>query len=335
MGNTGQVLRAESTSMVGVTQCKFVNNAQLRGSLVFVDGGMITVKLSEFINNRAGISVVYIPYYTTAENLTNNMFLDNSAIYELFVDSECRPGFYPSLGSSRCIKCSDHWHRNLIGIVIAAFIAGIALVIFMLALNMTVAVGTLNGILFYAHIVAANADTYFLPFTTSSFVTVFMLWLNFDIGFDACFFVGNELGEVIQLYKILMQLAFPVYIIFLVNIVIVASKYSDKFAKMIGKGNPVAVLATLILLSYTKIFDTILTAFSVSYLQPAYGSHNLDVSRLQNSIEGIEDQDKKDVAVINFSIAVGVLFLFLSIIYTALVFSWQWLLRYQDKVVFK
>ena len=53
--------------------------------------------------------------------------------------------------SSQCIKCSENWCRDLIGIVIAAFIAGIALVIFMLALNMTVAVGTLNGKLLYAN----------------------------------------------------------------------------------------------------------------------------------------------------------------------------------------
>ena len=51
-----------------------------------------------------------------------------------------------SLGSSRCIPCSDHWLRDLIGIVAAAFVAGIALVISMLALNLTVAIGTLNGI---------------------------------------------------------------------------------------------------------------------------------------------------------------------------------------------
>ena len=80
------------------------------------------------------------------------------------------------------------WYRNLIGIAIAAFIAGIALVIFMLVLNMTVAVGTLNGILFYANVVAANTDTYFLPFTAPDFVTVFISWLNLDIGFDTCFF---------------------------------------------------------------------------------------------------------------------------------------------------
>jgi hypothetical protein len=48
---------------------------------------------------------------------------------------------------------------------------------------MTVAVGpgTLNGTL-YANIVAANADTYFLPFKTSKFAIVLISWLNLDIG---------------------------------------------------------------------------------------------------------------------------------------------------------
>jgi hypothetical protein len=57
----------------------------------------------------------------------------------------------------------------------------------MLALNVTVAVGTLNGIFFYAHIVAANAETYSFPFKSPNFITVFISWLNFDIGFDICF----------------------------------------------------------------------------------------------------------------------------------------------------
>ena len=114
---------------------------------------MITVSLSKFINNRVGGAVVYMPFYTTAENVTNNVFIDNSAAFEVFLSTFCRPGLGLSLSSSRCIQCSETWRQDLIGIVIAAFIAGIALVILILALNMTVAVGTLNGILFYANIV--------------------------------------------------------------------------------------------------------------------------------------------------------------------------------------
>ena len=122
----------------------------------------------------------------------------------------------------------------------------------MLALSMTVAVGTLNGILFYANILAANADTYFFPFMTPNFVTVFISWLNLDISFDVCFYVNADDGLFINLDQPYKALSFPVYII-LVIIVIVASERSSKFAKIISKGNPVAVLATMVLISCAKL----------------------------------------------------------------------------------
>ena len=99
----------------------------------------------------------------------------------------------------------------------------------MLALNMTVALGTLNGIFFYAHIiVSANVDTYLL-LVTPDFTTIFISWLNLDIGFDVCYYVNSN--DLYQLYKALLQLVFPSYVIFLVIIVIVASECSFKFSK--------------------------------------------------------------------------------------------------------
>ena len=35
----------------------------------------------EFLNDRASVSLVYIPYYATAENITDNVFHNNSAAY--------------------------------------------------------------------------------------------------------------------------------------------------------------------------------------------------------------------------------------------------------------
>ena len=345
INNTGQIVRSENTRIVSITHSEFVDNTAT-GVLVYLDGDTIIVKFNEFINNAPGRALLYIHYYITAENLINNVFIDNSASYEAYVSSVCRPGSGLSLGNPRCIPCTDNWHRNLIGIVIAAFIAGIALVIFMLALNMTVAVGTLNGILFYAHIVAANADTYFWPFTTPTFVTMFISWLNLDIGFDACFsvgnsyIVGNETRFIVDpslIYKALMQLTFPAYVIFLVIIVIIASECSSKFAKIIGKGNPIAVLATLILLSYAKFYNAILASMSLLYLQPAYGSRHVDVAKLASILMAVGTTNgiTHIKAISYILILVSILILFLGVIYTALVFSWQWLLRYQDKIIFK
>ena len=346
INNTGSwILDTTNTSAISVTHSEFADNTVTQ-SLLYLNGEMITLYLNEFINNNiitVDWGVVHIPYYTSAEDLTNNdiVFSDNSAAYEVFISLTCRPGHGLSLGSSRCIECPENWHRDLIGIVIAAFVAGIALVIFMLALNMTVAVGTLNGILFYANIVAANADTYFLSLKETDFVhvpNVFISWLNLDIGFDVCFIVSTSIEDVsIPVSKALLQLAFPAYVIILVIIVIVASECSSKFAKVVGKGNPVAVLATLILLSYAKFFNAILTSSSLLYLQPAHGSHNVDVTRLRNVLtqDVGQSNDSGFKAAVYFLLIFSISILLLCIFFTALVFSWQWLLRYQDKVIFK
>ena len=265
--------------------------------------------------------------------MTNNVFIENKAAFDIYVNRLCRPGHGLSLGSSRCIQCSENWRRDLIGIVVAAFIAGIALVIFMLALNMTVAVGTLNGILFFAHIVEANTDTYFLPFTAPNFATVFISWLNLGLGFDVCFYETIPLAIAAQPYKALLELVFPAYVILLVIIVIVASEYSSKFAKIIGKGNPVAILATLILLSYARFLKVVITSFSMLYGQPAYGSRNVDITKVE-SIQTVVATSELQI----FSYILPIIFipfLLLCAIFTALVFSWQWLLQYQDKAIFK
>ncbi len=343
MNNTGShsILCAVNTNMLSITYSEFVNNNVMRSSdpltvtgfVVYLEGDVIIMTLSSFTNNRVSGAVVYIPYIITAENLTNNVFLNNGALYEIYIHLMCRPGLGFSLGSqSRCIQCTEHWHLDLIEIAIAGFLAGIALVIFMLALNMTVAVGTLNGILFYANIVAANADTYFLPFTTPNFATVFISWLNLDIGFDICF----VFEQVVQVYKALLQIAFPAYVILLVIFVIVASECSSKFAKIIGKGNPVAVLATMFLLSYAKFLNIVFVSFTLLYLQPAPGSHSVDVTKLDNILTAVAEANDSQLKALSYILfAVSILVLLLGIVYSVLVFSWQWLLQYQDKVIFK
>ena len=309
---TSSILNASNISMVSITHSDFVDNSAYE--VLYLDSITITLHLSEFINNIADRAVVYIPHYTTADNLSDNIFNDNSAEYEVFIVSGCRSDHGLSLGSSRCLQCPEKWHQILIGTVVAAFIAGIALIIFMLALNMTVAVGTLNGILFYANIVAANADTYFLPFTTTDFVTVLISWLNLDIGFDICFVKAEGLYDVgfDQLYKALLQLAFPAYVIVLVIIVIVASECSSKFAKIIGKGNPVAVLATMILFSYAKFFDAILMSFSLLYGQPALGSQNIDITRLENPLTVAKEVNNTKLEVVFYTSHWLFLYLFCS-----------------------
>ena len=99
----------------------------------------------------------------------------------------CQPGFSLSLGSSCCIQCSKTWRRNLAAILAASVLSGVIVVALILVLNLTVATGTLNGILFYANIIHSNKNMYFSSSITK-FLSVFVSWLNLEIGLDVCFY---------------------------------------------------------------------------------------------------------------------------------------------------
>ena len=231
----------------------------------------------------------------------------------------CSPGLSLSLGSSRCLQCHTHWPRVLVAITISSLIAGIILVTTLLMLNLTVAFGTLNGLILYANIVAANQHKFF---PSTNFITVFVSWINLELGIDTCFFDGMDFY-----WKTWIQLAFPAYILLLVVLVIIISEHSVKFAEMVAKGNPLATLNTLILLSYVKFLCTIILAFSFATLDYPDGSHPAvwwpDATVGYFSGKQI------------FQCAVAAVILVVGIFYTATLFLWQWLLYYQHKRIFK
>ena len=235
----------------------------------------------------------------------------------------CLPNYSLSLGSSNCVKCPEHWYGHLIGIIIAAFFAGIMLVFLLLWLNLTVAVGTLNSIIFYANVINANRITYFSQ-SHLTFVPVFISWLNLDIGFDTCFFEGMDIYA-----KTWIHVAFPAYIIFLVVVIIFFSSRSSKFSNLIGKRNPVATLATLILLSYTKLLQTVITSFSFVNLKYPNGTTNL--LWLPNANIAFANH-KLELTIL---IILAIIILLIGMLYTVLIFSWQWLLHCPRSKLFK
>ena len=233
----------------------------------------------------------------------------------------CQKHFSLSLGSSRCLSCHSHWPAALVVILLATFVVGILLVTALLALNMTVAVGLINGFIFYANIVAANNGVFF-PSSEPSFPTVFVAWLNLDIGIDVCFFDGLD-----TYIKTWLQLAFPVYIISLVIIVIIVSEYSPRFAGLIGKKDPIATLATLILLSYAKLLSVTITALSFAVLDYPDGAHET-VWLPDGNVPYFRG---KHVALV----LIALLIILVGAPYTILLFLWQWLVRAPEWKVFK
>ena len=233
----------------------------------------------------------------------------------------CQEHLSLSLGSSRCLSCHNHWPAVLVVILLAAIVAGILLVTALLALNMTVAVGLINGFIFFANIIAAN-NAVFFPSSEPSFPTVFVAWLNLDIGIDVCFFDGLDTYS-----KTCLQLVFPVYIISLVIIVIIVSEYSSRFAGLIGKRDPIATLATLILLSYAKLLSVTITALSFAVLDYPDGSRET-VWLPDGNVPYFQG---KHVALV----LVALLIILVGVPYTILLFLWQWLVRAPEWKIYK
>ena len=233
----------------------------------------------------------------------------------------CKPGLSLSLGSSRCIPCPKYWPALFVTILLAALLGGILLIAAILIFNLTVAVGILNGIILYANIVHANANV-FLPFRKTNFITIFIAWLNLELGFDTCFFEGMD-----AFWKTLLQLAFPMYLITLLVVIIVVSERYTWFARLFEKKNPVATLATLVLLSYVKLLHVIIASFSFIILRYPDGSK--EIVWLPDATVGYF----RGRHICLFFIAFFVLLA--GIAYTVLLFSWQWLLQCKNKTLSK
>ena len=231
----------------------------------------------------------------------------------------CKPGLSVSLGSSHCLHCSTYWPGLLVTIVIIFILSGVGLVALLLALNLTVAVGTINAVIFYANIMTANRSALFST-SEVSFASVFISWFNFELGFETCFYDGMD-----TYVKTWLQLAFPAYIIILVAVIIKLSNHYTAFGHLIGRKDPVATLATLILLSYMKLLQTTITAFSSATLNYPDGLKKT-VWLPDATVEYLTSKH----AVLLFT---TILILLVGLIYTFLLLSWQWFLHCPRKRV--
>ena len=163
----------------------------------------------------------------------------------------CRNGYSLLIGSNKCGQCNNKYMYFITAGWIALFaVMGILLVVLLIALNLTVSVGTLNGLLFYANIV----KLYEPVFSTQGAVPVLrqlVSWINLDIGIEACFY--NGMGAYAKEW---LQLAFPFYLWVIIIFIIYLCRKYGKISRLVGS-NAVPVLSTLLLLSYTKLVRTI------------------------------------------------------------------------------
>lgn len=219
----------------------------------------------------------------------------------------CEDGYSIILGgTSQCRQCSSAY----LGLILPFAVCGLVLIAIIFLLKMTVKYGTLSGVVFYANIVQVNR-TVFLPEGQTNILTVFVAWLDLDIGINTCFYDGLDAYG-----KTWLQFVFPFYIWIIIGAIILASHLSTRVTKAFGS-SPVSVLATLFLLSYVKILRTCINVFSITSVEYSTGTEY--VWKLDGNIKYFTG---KHVPLFLFSLVV---FILLFLPFTVLLLFGQWM----------
>ena len=100
----------------------------------------------------------------------------------------CQDGLSLALGSNNCIQCPQF---SYLALIIPFAAAGLGLVALLMVLNLTVSIGTINGLIFYASIVKiSESNGIFFPNGPVPVLSQFIAWLNLDLGIETCFYHG-------------------------------------------------------------------------------------------------------------------------------------------------
>ena len=178
---------------------------------------------------------------------------------------ECITNHSVVFGSTECKICSsDLW--PLTSVIHLA--AGPLLVFLLYALKLTLTTGTLNGIIFYAQITNVVITGYLntpcpdcgRELFLVKLSTMFISWLNLNLGFPLCFYNGMT-----ELWKASLCLVFPFYLLLIVGILIVLSRFSTKVSNRLSRSS-IQVLVTVVHLSFTKLLQAVIDVFSSSLI---------------------------------------------------------------------
>ena len=168
----------------------------------------------------------------------------------------CSDGYSLVMGGTECRHCSNYW---LLMYVFFLFV-GIALIFLLTVFNWTISDGTFGGIIFYCNIIKSNITSYFpqvnIPFLTP-LLKMFVSLINLESSVPTCLYNGMD-----AYWHAWLRFVFPVYILALAGVFICLGSRCS----WIVRRNAVKVLASLILLSYTKLLYIAIEAVHVTYL---------------------------------------------------------------------
>ena len=254
----------EKLKRIGITDCSIVNN---KSYIVRSGNQWIKQESNSFLySNNCPLD------YCDKESLSIDLKVPDKQCAANRIGKlcgACSSNFSLAIGSSRCMKCPDNYSTLLL---IAFIVAGVVVVMFIKVLDVTVATGTINGLILYANIIWTNQSVFFPPqnkengFSMLQFLKIFTAWINLDLGIETCF-----IRYLDGYTKTWLQFVFPLYIIWLIaGVIILVSHYSIRATRLLGNTS-VSVLATLLLLSYSKMLRTVVAVIQFAFLESSDG----------------------------------------------------------------
>ena len=228
---------------------------------------IIGCPVGKWIGNLSNNVIVHnhcpLDYCTSERNITV-AFLDDQCNFNHsgILCGKCQPGLSLILGSSKCERCSNTY----LLLILPLALAGLSLVFILYSCNLTVSRGTVNGLIYFANVVQVN-NSIFIAQHTPRFLTMFLAWVNLDLGLQTCFYNGMDMYA-----KAWLQFVFPVYMWLIVAAIVFLSRHSVAVSRL-TRDNTVPVLATLFLLLYAKLLRAIIIACSFTYLRYPNGTH--------------------------------------------------------------
>ena len=168
-----------------------------------------------------------------------------------FLCGQCPDNTSVVLGSLACKPCDSN-----AGVLIALFyvVAGPLLIAAICLLNLTVSAGSINGIVLYVTIISINKDV----LQTHSHSNKILSLLIFDSVIESCVYIGMD-----EFAKNLISYLFPLYLLLLVGMAMCLPRWRKinmhRINRLIGP-RITPVLATVILISYTKLAVSVINS---------------------------------------------------------------------------
>ena len=176
---------------------------------------------------------------------------------------QCKKGYSIGMNTDQCLSCTNWYLFTLL----AYLAVGIVLILALYCLKLTLAVGTLNGFLFYFNCSYTELLNFLIIKSGSkeldaysSFSSTILRLPTVALGHGLCLYDGlTEVG------KVAFQFSYPLYLLLVISLLTVISRYSLKVSRYL-RSSTVQVFVTVMHLSFLWMLLTVTNVFTPAYL---------------------------------------------------------------------